>query len=504
MVKCVLCRSSKEDLVNFGPFHRLDNGKLYVHQNCLYLSSGLVQRGDDNHGVLHFLTPDIVKEAERTKPLLCCFCHEQGANIGCCKANCRRTFHTGCGIENKVHNQFCETFKSFCNYHVRRHEYRPKPTEECVICYEPLIGDGMKFNYVTFIYSPCCQNGWYHKTCLQRYANSSGYFFKCPLCNNSETFRDVSYWGISVPNSDASWELEPGAFHEQAQRDLICHAARCRNSNGRKANNEQELCYCNSCGSNPVHVGCTSHGIYECNDCRMVSDPIDDLVSQTSRNTYSRAPNNNNISMNLSRVHQKLRAPSSELSSVEFDTEDDADDDDDKIFNSLAAIGKENELKKKTTVEPERLATPTSSRPRNLQTLMPNNNANTNVQAARSRRRQTMHSVTPSVRSSARLSANKSEEIKGILKDSDLVARRTRSRSSVTSASPTPSFNAPREKSTILYKTEPRSARRRANVPIASQSNPLGDPSKPSTTLDISCVANRTRHRLPVYLANHK
>jgi len=30
-----------------------------------------------------------------------------------------------------------------------------------------------------------CRNGWYHRSCLQMYVNTSGYFFKGSLCNNT-------------------------------------------------------------------------------------------------------------------------------------------------------------------------------------------------------------------------------------------------------------------------------------------------------------------------------
>lgn len=46
-------------------------------------------------------------------------------------------------------------------------------------------------------------------------AQTSGYFFKCPLCNNSDVFREALVMkGVFIPDRDASWESEPDAFAE--------------------------------------------------------------------------------------------------------------------------------------------------------------------------------------------------------------------------------------------------------------------------------------------------
>ena len=47
----------------------------------------------------------------------------------------------------------------------------------------------------------------FHKTCVQRFADTSGYFFKCPLCNNKDDFiEEMKRFGIYVPEKDADWE----------------------------------------------------------------------------------------------------------------------------------------------------------------------------------------------------------------------------------------------------------------------------------------------------------
>lgn len=51
------------------------------------------------------------------------------------------------------------------------------------------------------ILSPCCKTGWFHRWCLASFALSAGYFFKCPKCNDTKTFREqVVRKGIFIPD----------------------------------------------------------------------------------------------------------------------------------------------------------------------------------------------------------------------------------------------------------------------------------------------------------------
>lgn len=131
---------------------------------------------------------------------ICCYCSNVGANIGCCHKYCRNTFHTYCGIKYCAQNQYVGTYKSFCNKHIVPYKSRPADDEECSICFDRLIPKGKSFCFTRYIYGKCCGHGWYHKSCLQSYANSSGYFFKCPLCNDTTAFFSVKKWGICVPD----------------------------------------------------------------------------------------------------------------------------------------------------------------------------------------------------------------------------------------------------------------------------------------------------------------
>ncbi|KAH8421303.1 hypothetical protein KR009_001048 [Drosophila setifemur] len=349
---CVLCSSEEDDEMTFGSAHPL--GNMMVHRNCLYLSSNLVQRGNERNGILRFLKEDIFAEVDRCRPLICYYCRTGGANIGCCRNGCRRTFHTKCGLDNLALNQYRDTYKSYCHSHVRSYRYRPGPTEFCVICQDMLLPAGERFSVVNVLQSPCCRNGWYHRPCLQAYANSAGYFFKCPLCNNSTVFHDVALFGISVPNRDASWEVEPGAYADHGVRDQVCTAPNCITPTVRRSN-AASLLYCTLCGSNPVHIFCTSQeeSTYNCTDCAIVSpiskptsetsdestdssddesDPLDSFIGQRQpgqQRPTPREPGNDTNVLNSTHdlIHSKLRAPSSD---------DDSGEDDDLLFQQLA------------------------------------------------------------------------------------------------------------------------------------------------------------------------
>ena len=59
----------------------------------------------------------------------------------------------------------------------------------------------------------------FHKECIQKLATSSGYFFKCPMCNNKEEFdKEMKKFGIYVPEQDAAWEREGNIFDGIYQR----------------------------------------------------------------------------------------------------------------------------------------------------------------------------------------------------------------------------------------------------------------------------------------------
>ncbi|XP_005177404.3 uncharacterized protein LOC101897555 [Musca domestica] len=272
MDKCYLCKSKKVDDIQYGEFLRNAEMGFGVHTFCLYLSSNLTQNGQDDEGYLGFLKADIKDEERRVSHLRCCYCREKYANIGCCEKRCHRAFHLICGMENGAENQFCQSFRSYCHGHRRKGPKIPEAETTCTICYEKLLEPNTNNKKWRIVQSPCCRNGWFHKLCLQKFAKTAGYFFKCPLCNDAKVFRQkLPAQGIFIPNQDAAWELEPNAFVELLERPSECAATVCENKNGRNyTSHANPLILCGTCGSTAMHKRCLpqpNKGRFYCADC---------------------------------------------------------------------------------------------------------------------------------------------------------------------------------------------------------------------------------------------
>ena len=66
-------------------------------------------------------------------------------------------------------------------------------------------------------------------------AHSAGYFFKCPMCNNKETFEaEMKLFGVYIPEQDASWEREGDIFDGIYERHGHCDADQCTCPDGRR------------------------------------------------------------------------------------------------------------------------------------------------------------------------------------------------------------------------------------------------------------------------------
>uniref|UniRef100_A0A182Q586 PHD-type domain-containing protein n=1 Tax=Anopheles farauti TaxID=69004 RepID=A0A182Q586_9DIPT len=270
---CYLCKSKADDELLYGKFYT--KWKITVHYYCLLLSSNLVQNGvNDTVGIFGFLEQDIRRENERTKKSRCYICKKPHANVSCCAKKCLRTFHTVCGIQNRCLSHYTDTFQSWCASHVPlKSEAKPHaPDEPCSICYDEMG----PYEKISSIRAPCCKNGWFHQQCLARYAQTAGYFFKCPLCKNEDTFlAEIPLRGVFVPERDAAWELEPNAFQEQLIRPTACDAEKCKCQEGRTKDNHQwRLVVCGSCGSTCRHRQCMEQQIssrtYVCQLCKPI------------------------------------------------------------------------------------------------------------------------------------------------------------------------------------------------------------------------------------------
>uniref|UniRef100_F7ERR8 PHD finger protein 7 n=1 Tax=Ornithorhynchus anatinus TaxID=9258 RepID=F7ERR8_ORNAN len=283
---CRLCRQEAGDPEKLGEFMQKDN--LNLHYFCLILSSGLPQRGEDDNGFHGFLPEDIKKEVTRASKKICFICKKKGAAIFCQNERCRRSFHLPCGRERGCISQFFGEYKSFCQKHSPAQVMQPGPlgVEDCILCCENLSVQ------TDLIQSPCCNHTIYHRNCMQQYAHSSAvHFFKCPQCNNREEFHEeMLRMGIHIPDRDASWELEPGAFSGLYQQYQHCDSQICLYDRGRNNfadDGEWTLILCNSCGSQGTHKACSflqSHCTeWECGECSAANVAAGRTESQIKR-----------------------------------------------------------------------------------------------------------------------------------------------------------------------------------------------------------------------------
>ncbi|CAH8561146.1 unnamed protein product [Dicrocoelium dendriticum] len=71
------------------------------------------------------------------------------------------------------------------------------------------------------VHGACCPKAWMHRDCINGYAVSAAlHYLKCPYCADRQIFiPSVLDAGVWVPDRDAAWELEPGAFAELGVSD---------------------------------------------------------------------------------------------------------------------------------------------------------------------------------------------------------------------------------------------------------------------------------------------
>ncbi|XP_052046044.1 PHD finger protein 7 isoform X3 [Apodemus sylvaticus] len=250
---CLLCLQEPGDPEKLGEFLQKDN--LCVHYFCL----------------------------------ICFVCKKKGAAIRCQNDQCVQNFHLPCGQERGCLSQFFGEYKSYCGKHrpTQNIHQGSLGEESCVLCCEDLSRTS-----VENIRSPCCSQAIYHRKCIQKYAHTSAkHFFKCPQCNNRDEFpQEMLRMGIHIPDRDAAWELEPGAFSELYQRYQHCDAPICLYEQGRDSFEDEgrwRFILCATCGSHGTHRDCSSlrpnSKKWECNEC--LPSSTRDHVSEESGDT---------------------------------------------------------------------------------------------------------------------------------------------------------------------------------------------------------------------------
>ncbi|XP_071800741.1 uncharacterized protein [Asterias amurensis] len=256
---CIYCNKGDDD-VDCGKLLKDPDDKISVHNYCLLFASGLSQRGEDSEGINGFLLPDILSEFRRAKRLKCGYCSQPRATVGCSVQNCRRGYHFNCGFKKEAIFLFFDTFLSYCVDHRPQQVAPTNPCSQssvtCPICMDEVEAKVSNHTLKT----PCCNNTWFHRTCVQRQALSAGYFFRCAICNNQTEFQDeMKRFGIYIPEHDASWEQEDNAYQELYWRHDNCDIDPCKCPKGRKYNevsSKWELVLCDLCGSCGCHLAC--------------------------------------------------------------------------------------------------------------------------------------------------------------------------------------------------------------------------------------------------------
>ncbi|KAL4143816.1 hypothetical protein QTP88_006091 [Uroleucon formosanum] len=238
---CMFCGQKEISEKLYGLLYQLND--VICHYFCILLSSRAIQNGADREGIWGFLLKDIKAELTRGSKETCVYCKKKGATISCCGVKCRKVFHLPCGLKNGSMHQYFQSFKSFCQQHritqaIDLNELQNSAPVQCAICKDDVIPSPLP----TSIWAPCCKrNAWFHRGCIQDLALSAGYFFKCPLCNNVETFKcRMLTLGIYIP-SRGSWEI------------ILCH----------------------TCGSNGTHRLCSAIKCdqrWHCAACQVVAE----------------------------------------------------------------------------------------------------------------------------------------------------------------------------------------------------------------------------------------
>lgn len=155
-----------------------------------------------------------------------------------------------CAIRNGGLFRFHEDHPSYC------HEHRPQQClplnyfeKPCGICLKEVDVTG---GATKWLHATCC-GGLFHFSCVDRLAQSSGYFFKCPLCNSVDRFNtEMKMFGIYVPEQDAAWEMDSTAFENLLQRHGTCDASVCACPGSRETDDVDtiwEILLCSLCGS---------------------------------------------------------------------------------------------------------------------------------------------------------------------------------------------------------------------------------------------------------------
>lgn len=159
--------------------------------------SGLAQTAEEREErqLNGFSIDDVEKEKNRASKLKCVYCKQKGAAIGCCKVQCRRSYHFNCGLNNSCSYEY-HKYTSFCKNHVTTsHTERHGDDEFCFICRLGMGG----YSAVNSIRHSCCDK-WSHVSCLKKLAFDQGDDLSCTSCDSYHEFRaNLLASGVFIP-----------------------------------------------------------------------------------------------------------------------------------------------------------------------------------------------------------------------------------------------------------------------------------------------------------------
>ncbi|XP_055613831.1 G2/M phase-specific E3 ubiquitin-protein ligase-like [Uranotaenia lowii] len=275
---CDICLLSDKSRIKYGEFIEKPFARKTIrcHYFCLLSGHYLNQQGMDSSGILGFLLDDIMNSFKHYRSIQCYYCGKLSAPVKCSHDKCTRWYHYSCGYKNSCVTQFADQFNSFCHEHLPfQHPESHGPDTLCLICWNQ-IGPYNPVSSFCSICEPEEENSvpeiiWYHRACMQRSAFASGYYFKCPNCHDKEFVQYARLHGIFVPQRDASWELETGAFKDL--HSTKCTAADCRfgsKASGKGSSGASDLVGCKACGGATMHTVCAqldNPDDYVCSNC---------------------------------------------------------------------------------------------------------------------------------------------------------------------------------------------------------------------------------------------
>ncbi|XP_065063035.1 G2/M phase-specific E3 ubiquitin-protein ligase-like [Rhopilema esculentum] len=165
----------------------------------------------------------------------------------------------------------------------------------CAICLEKDLNDDVVGG---FLKGPCCKDSFFHRDCLQKYALSSGYFFRCPTCNNEKEFlTEMKIYGIYIPERDALWE-DGVTYADLLEVNRRCDSRHCYCPKGRQHFGQWgrwKLFRCEICGHSAIHKYCGDslemHMYpYKCDICLLVENKgkFGDMIESYTKKCFVR------------------------------------------------------------------------------------------------------------------------------------------------------------------------------------------------------------------------